>query len=86
VGIFLLPSTESAQTAVVPSHAPRDIPCVATIEQLLAAERAVRDLIEREGLEPPDAVEWWEESVALRWNERKVVIVIDCVSSGGTEA
>lgn len=52
---------------------------MATIEQLLAAERAVRDLIEREGLEPPDAVEWWEESVALRWNERKVVIVIDCV-------
>jgi len=59
---------------------------VATIEQLLAAERAVRDLIEREGLEPPDAVEWWEESVALRWNERKVVIVIDCISSGGIEA
>ena len=52
---------------------------MATIEQLLAAERAVRDLIEREGLEPPDTVEWWEESVALRWNERKVVIVIDCV-------
>ena len=79
MGIFLPPSTESAQTVVVPLHAPGTLPCVATIEQLLAAERAVRDLIEREGLEPPDAVEWWEESVALRWNERKVVIVIDCV-------
>lgn len=59
---------------------------MATIEQLMAAERAVRDLIEREGLEPPDSVEWWEESVALRWDEQKVVIVVDCPPSEGGEA
>jgi hypothetical protein len=54
---------------------------VATEDQLMAAERAVRDLIEREGLQPPDAVEWWEESVALRWDEQKVVIIVDCPPS-----
>ena len=53
---------------------------MATIEQPHKQPEAYEQhLIEREGLEPPDTVEWWEESVALRWNERKVVIVIDCV-------
>jgi hypothetical protein len=51
---------------------------MATVEQLLMAERAMRDLLAREGLDPPDAVEWWSESIALRWEAQKVVIVVEC--------
>ena len=37
----------------------------------------MRDLLEREGLEQPDEVEYLEASIALRWNERKLVVEID---------
>jgi hypothetical protein len=43
----------------------------------LAAEGAMRRLLDDAGLDPPDRVEQWEVSVAFFWDEPKLVVAID---------
>jgi hypothetical protein len=50
---------------------------VARVDPFQAAETSMRELLEREGLEQPDEVEYLEASIALRWHERKLVVEID---------
>jgi hypothetical protein len=42
-----------------------------------AAEQAMRELLEREGLPQPDEVEQRETSVLLLWHATKLAVVID---------
>jgi hypothetical protein len=55
----------------------RDACEVARGDPLQAAETSMRELLEREGLEQPDEVEYREASIALCWRERKLVVEID---------
>ena len=55
----------------------RDACEVARIDPFQAAENSTRDLLEREGLPPPDEVEYREASIALLWHATKLVVVID---------
>ncbi|MEA2431638.1 MAG: hypothetical protein QOI19_2111 [Thermoleophilaceae bacterium] len=42
-----------------------------------AAEQAMRELLEREGLPQPDEVEHRERSILLLWHATKLAVVID---------
>jgi hypothetical protein len=42
-----------------------------------AAEQAMRELLEREGLPQPDEVERRETSILLLWHATKLAVVID---------
>ena len=42
-----------------------------------AAERAMRELLETEGLPQPDEVDYRETSILLLWHETKLAVVID---------
>ncbi|HEY0633493.1 MAG TPA: hypothetical protein VGC98_15660 [Thermoleophilaceae bacterium] len=42
-----------------------------------AAEQAMRELLEREGLPQPDEVEHRETSILLLWHATKLAVVID---------
>jgi len=44
---------------------------------LQAAERSIRELLERDGLPEPDDVEYREASIVLLWRDRKVAVVVD---------
>ena len=42
-----------------------------------AAERAMRELLETEGLPQPDEVDYRETSILLLWHATKLAVVID---------
>lgn len=42
-----------------------------------AAERDMRELLERSGLPHPDEVEYRERSILMLWQETKLAVVID---------
>jgi hypothetical protein len=44
-----------------------------------AAEQAMRELLEGQGLPQPDEVEYRETSIVLLWHETKLAVVIDLV-------
>lgn len=46
-------------------------------DQHQAAERAMRELLDGEGLPQPDEVEYREASVVLLWHDTKLAVVID---------
>lgn len=50
---------------------------MATMEQLRAAERDMRALIEGSDLPDPDDVEYGEDSVYFVWHEQKLVVAVD---------
>jgi hypothetical protein len=50
---------------------------VATIGKLRAAEKASRQLLDREGLPQPDHVEYGQTSIVLLWHDSKTAVVID---------
>lgn len=53
------------------------VPVMATLREKIAAERRVRELLEREGLPTPDIVEYGYACIRLLWTESKVALVID---------
>jgi hypothetical protein len=50
---------------------------VATLEQKIAAEAKMRELIESEGLPEPSRVEYGYTCIRLFWEESKLCLVID---------
>jgi hypothetical protein len=50
---------------------------MASLRQKIDAERKMRELLEQNGLPPPDAVEYGHTCVRLFWTESKAVIVVD---------
>jgi hypothetical protein len=50
---------------------------MATLKQKIAAETKVRQLLEREGVAPPDRIEYGSTLIRLFWNGPKVVLVVD---------
>jgi hypothetical protein len=42
-----------------------------------AAEQAMRELLERAGMPPPDEVEYRETSILMLWHATKLAVVID---------
>lgn len=50
---------------------------MATLREKIAAERKVRDLLEREGLPSPDLVQYGHACIRLLWMKSKVALVID---------
>jgi hypothetical protein len=50
---------------------------MATLQQKVAAEHRVRELIETEGLPEPSRIEYGHTCIRLFWEESKVVLVID---------
>jgi hypothetical protein len=50
---------------------------MATLREKIACERETKALLEREGLPPPDSVEYGYTCIRLFWNEPKVCVVVD---------
>jgi hypothetical protein len=50
---------------------------MASVERKLEAEVRMRDLIEREGLPPPDHIEYGYTCIRLIWWERKLAVIVD---------
>jgi hypothetical protein len=50
---------------------------VATISDLQAVERSMRELLDGEGLQQPDEVDYAEASIVLLWHDAKLTVVID---------
>jgi hypothetical protein len=50
---------------------------MATLKMKVRAEAKMRQLLEEEGLPPPDEVEYGFGCIRLFWNQSKTVIVID---------
>jgi hypothetical protein len=50
---------------------------VATLKQKIMAETRMRELLEDNGLPPPDAVEYGFTCIRLLWHEQKAVVVVD---------
>jgi hypothetical protein len=50
---------------------------MATLKMKIRAEVKMRQLLEEEGLPPPDEVEYGIGCIRLFWNQSKTVIVID---------
>ncbi len=50
---------------------------MATLAQKIAAERRIRELIEREQMPPPDRIEYGFTCIRLFWDGPKIVLVID---------
>ena len=50
---------------------------MATLSDLQAAERKMRELLTSEGLPQPDDVEYGEAEVVFRWEEQKLAVAID---------
>lgn len=55
---------------------------MATLEELQAAERRLRELIHGEGLPQPDSVEYEAASLLFKWEEQKLAIVVDMDERG----
>jgi hypothetical protein len=58
---------------------------MAITSQHQEAERAMRELLEGEGLPQPDEVEYRAMSILLLWHEKKLAVVIDLDGSAGDE-
>jgi len=67
----------SARCASDAARAVGHAPAVNPMTRFVAAEQALRDLLERNALPPPDAVEYWESSVAFFWRATKTAVVVD---------
>ena len=50
---------------------------MATLREKIECEQSTRTLLEREGLPPPDAVEYGYTCIRLFWQEPKVCLVVD---------
>jgi hypothetical protein len=50
---------------------------MATLKRKIEAETKMRELLENEGLPPPDEVEYGFGCIRLFWNQSKTVVVID---------
>jgi hypothetical protein len=50
---------------------------MATLEQKIAAEHKVRELLTKEDVPEPDRIEYGYTCIRLIWNEPKVVLVVD---------
>jgi hypothetical protein len=50
---------------------------MATLQEKIQAEQSGRAMLEKDGLPPPDAVEYGHTCIRFFWNEPKVVLVID---------
>lgn len=50
---------------------------MATLAQKIEAEQKMRELLEENGLPPPDAVEYGYTCVRLFFNEPKAVVIVD---------
>jgi hypothetical protein len=59
---------------------------MATLKMKIRAEMKMRELLETEGLPPPDEVEYGIGCIRLFWNESKTVVVIDIDDYGDTDA
>ena len=57
--------------------APSDHLAMATLRQKMQAEVRMRELLEDQGLPPPDAVEYGYTCVRLFWHETKTVVIVD---------
>jgi hypothetical protein len=58
---------------------------MATLKQKIDAECKMRELLEDNGLPPPDAVEYGSTCIRLFFNATKVVVVVDIDEVGGPE-
>jgi hypothetical protein len=47
------------------------------LREKIAAELKVRELLEREGVPPPDRVEYGHTCIRLFWDEQGVALVVD---------
>jgi hypothetical protein len=50
---------------------------MATLKRKIEAETKMRELLDNEGLPPPDEVEYGFGCIRLFWNQSKTVVVID---------
>jgi hypothetical protein len=50
---------------------------MATLEQKIAAESKIRDLLESEGLPEPGRIEYGHTCIRLFWEESQLCLVID---------
>jgi hypothetical protein len=50
---------------------------MATLKKKIEAETKMRELLDNEGLPPPDEVEYGFGCIRLFWNQSKTVVVID---------
>lgn len=58
---------------------------MATLEMKIQAEVRMRELLEMEGLAPPDEVEYGFGCVRLYWHDTKTCVVIDIDDHDGPE-
>src|SRR4051794_8032191 len=65
------------QTSPTCNLRPLRLRCMPITSQHEAAERAMRELLEREGLPQPDEVEHRDTSILLLWHATKLAVVID---------
>ncbi len=59
---------------------------MAAITDHQAAERDIRELLETNGLPPPDDVEYHERSIVLLFVQPKVALVIDLDDRDGAQS
>lgn len=50
---------------------------MATLKQKIAAERRVREMLQRDAVPPPDRIEYGHTCIRLLWNGPKVALVVD---------
>jgi hypothetical protein len=50
---------------------------MASLEQKIAAEQRMRELIESEGLPEPDRIEYGYTCIRVFWEQSKLMLVID---------
>jgi hypothetical protein len=50
---------------------------MATLQEKIAAEVKVRELIEQEGLPDPDEIEYGHTCIRLFWHDSKTALIID---------
>jgi hypothetical protein len=50
---------------------------MATLAQKIQCEQDARDMVRRQGLPEPDAVEYGETCIRLFWEKSKVVLVVE---------
>ena len=53
------------------------LPGMITLQQKIAAEVRMRELLDREGLPEPDEIEYGHACIRLIWHEQKLAVVID---------
>jgi len=53
------------------------LPCMASLAQKIQCEARMRELLESEGMPPPDEVEYGYGCIRLFFHDPKVVVVVD---------